>query len=109
MSSEAGAVPYQSILLREERWHLAADELVADRLMAVGVDLVGVRHFPRAARAAVVVAHCLPRRRVFRLVRVECVAVFVLRAADFAGALLGVDLEDGVEGSVDVGVDSHAE
>ena len=109
MSSEAGSVPHQAAFLGEKGRHLAADELVADGLVAVGVNLVGVCHFPRAARAAVVVAHGLFRRRVFGLVRVEGVAVFVFRAADFAGAGLGVDLEDGVQGPVDVGVDSHAE
>lgn len=106
---EPGALPHQTALLGQQRRDLAADELVACWLAAVGVWLAGVGHVPRAAGGAVVVGDGLRDRLVLCLLGVEGVAVRIRRAADrgFAGG--GVGLEDCVCGAVDVAVDTQAE
>jgi hypothetical protein len=43
---EACSLPYQGAFLREERWDLSAHELIADRFVAVWVELVGIAHVP---------------------------------------------------------------
>lgn len=75
----------------------------------MAVDLVGVCDFPGAAGVSVVVGHGLEWCGVFGLFGVEGVAVLVLGAADLAGPTDGVNLEDGVVGPVDHGVDAQAE
>ena len=77
--------------------------------MTVGVDLVRVGHIPCATGTTVIVGHRLLGGRVLRLMRIKCVAVFVLRAADLARASCGIDLEHRVVGPVDVGINPHTE
>lgn len=55
MASEASALPDQSTGLRKKRRDIAANKLIANRLLAVRVELVGVGHLPSARSRAVVV------------------------------------------------------
>ena len=64
---------------------------------------------PCASRAAVVVGDCFDGSAVSCLFGGEGVAVGDLRTADWFWGGLGVDLEDGVVGAVDFGVDAEAE
>ena len=109
VSSEPGPVPDQTVLFGEERGDFATHELVADGFVAVRVEFVRVGHFPGSAGATVVIGHGFRRGGVFLLVGVECVAVFVLGAAYFAGSCSGIYLEDCVVRTVDVGVYPKAE
>lgn len=59
VSSEASALPDKAALFGQEGWYFPADELVRDRLLAVGINLVCVLDFPGAAGCAVVVGHGL--------------------------------------------------
>lgn len=109
VTSETSPFPDQTALFRKEGGYLPANELVANRLLAVGVELVRVGHIPRPTAATVVVGHCFFRRGVFLLLGVECIAVLVLGAANFARSSLRIYLEDRVVGPVDVWVDPQAE
>lgn len=40
---------------------------------------------------------------------VESVTIFVLRASDFTRTRFGVNLEDSIVGSINIGIDTHAE
>ena len=71
--------------------------------------LVGVGHLPCPAGSAVVVGHGFFGRGVLGLVGVKRISVLVLGTTNFTGALPGIDLEDGVLGSIDIGIDPHAE
>lgn len=106
MSSKTGPLPNKPALARQQRRHFPAHELVADRLVAVRIELVCIAHLPRAAGAAVVVAHRPTLGLELPLGGAESIAVFILGAADFARAADSVDLEDGVIWAVDVGVDA---
>lgn len=77
--------------------------------MAVRIDLVRVRHFPRPACRTIVISHRFRGCGILFLVREERVAVFILCAPYFTGPLSCVDLEDCVLGAVDVWVDAQAE
>jgi hypothetical protein len=46
MTSEACSLPYQRTFFGEKLGDFSAHELVADRLVAVGVELVGIAHIP---------------------------------------------------------------
>ncbi len=81
MPGEAGPLPHQRALLRQQRRHLPAHEFVAHRLPAVGVQLARVADLPRPARGAFVVGGGCPRRRELRPPAAEGVAVVILRAA----------------------------
>ena len=109
MSREPGSFPNQAAFLWQEGGDFPAHQFVADGLVAVRVDLVRVGDFPRPTRTPVVIGHGFRRGGELGLVRIERVAVFVLRAAHFARPSFGVDLEDGVLWTVDVGVDPKAE
>ena len=77
--------------------------------MAVWVEFVSVCDIPSPAGASVVVGHGLFRSVIFRFVRIKCVSIAVFCAAYRAGASPGVDLEDGVLGTVDVRVHAQTE
>lgn len=109
MSCEPGTFPDQTAFLGVQSRYLAADKLVADGFVAVGVDLVGIGDIPGAACDSVVVGHCFRRRGVLRSVGVEGVSVFVLRAAYLARSWPSVNLEDGIVGTVDVRVDTKTQ
>lgn len=109
MSGKGGALPDQGALLGHEAGDLSADQLVADGLLAVGVELVGVGNLPGAGGGAVVVRHGLALGHELGALVIETVAVKVLGAADGGLAGDGVVDEDGVVGTVDVGVDAEAE
>lgn len=74
--------------------------------MAVWVDLVGVGHIPCSGCNAIVVTHRLFDSGILRPLRVESVSIWVLLAPDFTGTLSSIDLENGVVGTIDVGVNS---
>lgn len=84
MSRKAGTLPHQTPVLGQELGHFPAHQLVRHRLLAVRVEFVGIRHLPRAARVAVVVAHAGAHGLQLGLLRVEGVAVEVLGAARLA-------------------------
>lgn len=109
MTRKTRALPHQRALLGQQAGNLAADQLIRDRLVRVRVGFVLVGNVPRTRRGAVVVGHGLDGVGVFSLLCVKGVAVIILGRAGFAGALGGVDLEDGVLGPVDVGVDAQTE
>jgi hypothetical protein len=47
MTSEAGSLPYQRTFFGKKFGDFSAYELVAYRLVAVRVELVGIAHIPR--------------------------------------------------------------
>ena len=49
VASESGSFPNQTPFFGEQGWDFATDELVADRLVTVRVDLIRIRHFPCSA------------------------------------------------------------
>lgn len=77
--------------------------------MGVGVEFVGVGHFPGARGDAVVVGDGFVDGFVFGFLGEEGVAVGIFGGADGARAGQGVGLEDGVVGAVNVGVDAQTE
>lgn len=77
--------------------------------MTVWVDSIGVRHFPRPTRAAIIVRHGLFRRRELGLVSVERISIFVLCTTDFTWTSSGVDLEDSILRPIDIRIYPHAE
>ena len=77
--------------------------------MAVWIDLVGVGHVPCSGSDTIIVADCLLDSCILRLLGKERVAVWILGAPNFTRALSGIDLEDGVIRSIDIGVDSKTE
>lgn len=109
MSSESSPLPDQTTFLRKQGRHFTADELVADRLLAVGVQLVGVCNFPGSGCVAVIVGHCFKRGSELCLLGVECVSVRVLSTSHLRFTASCVDLEDGVVGSVDISVHTQTE
>lgn len=109
VSGKCGPVPHQTVRLRQEGRDLAADELVADGFMAVGVDFIRVRNIPRPTARPVIIGHRLLRRRVLRLVRIKRIAVLVLLAPDRGVRSVRIDLENRVEGPVDIRIDAHTE
>lgn len=109
MSGEACSFPNQRSRLREERRHFSADQLVADRLLAVGVQLVRVGDFPGASGEAIVVSHGLERSGVFGLLRIEAVAVVVLGTSDFRLTASSVYLENSILRSINVGIHPQTE
>lgn len=109
VTGKPGAFPHERTFFREQLGNLATDELVGNGFVGVGVEFVGVGHFPCARGDAVVVADGFVDGFVFGFVRVEGVSVGVFGRADGACALHGVGLEDGVVGAVDVGVNAQTE
>lgn len=77
--------------------------------MGIRVEFVLVAHFPGPRGGSFVVGHGFDGVGVLGLLRVKGVAVEVLLGADLAWAAGSVDLEDGVAGAVDVGVDAETE
>ena len=77
--------------------------------MTVWVDLICIGHVPRAAGAAIIVCYCLLRGGILGLVGIESIAVLVLCAPNLTRSTGSIDLEDGVVGSVDIGINTHAE
>lgn len=109
VSCESSALPHQRAFLGEKFRHFPTHELVADWLVTVWVDLVRVGHFPRSRSDTIIVADRFLDGCVFGLLGKECVSVWVLGAPRFTSALGGVDLEDSVIRSIDIGVDSQTE
>jgi len=75
--------------------------------VAVWIEIVGVGQIPASTRVAVVVGDALLDGGVFGLLGVEGVAVEVLFATDLALTGSGIDLEDCVVVTVDVGVEAE--
>lgn len=109
VASESRSLPYQTSLFGEQAGHFSADELIRHRLLAVRVDLVRVGHLPRTAGRSIVIALRRTHRLHLGLFGVERVAIWILRTAHLAITLHCIHLEDGVLGSVDVGVYPQAE
>lgn len=109
MSCEPCSFPNQRSLLGQQARHLSADELIRGRLAAVRVGTVGVANLPGPARGAIVIRPRLARRPKLCALGVEAVAVEVLSTTH--GGFRGdcVRHEDGVVGSVDIGIDAKAE
>lgn len=109
VTSEACTLPHQGAFLRKEFGDLSAYELVADRLVAVWVELVGVAHVPSPRSNTIVVTNCLLNSRVLCSLGVEGISVKVLLAAHLTWTLRSIDLEDRVIWAVDIGVDPQTE
>ena len=109
VTSETRSLPHQGAFLRKEFGNFSAHELVADRLVAVGVELVGIAHIPCPRGNTIVVADCLLDSGILGSLGIEGISVEVLLATHFTSTLGSVDLEDGVVWAVDVGVDSQTE
>ena len=109
MPCKPRSLPYQTPFLRQQGWHLPAHQLIADRFPAIWVQLALITHLPRATRAAVIVAHAVLRRPKFGSVRIEGIAIFILCTPHLPSSLPRIDLKDGVGGTVNVGIDPHAE
>lgn len=109
MSRKPSPLPNQPSLLGQQSRHLPTHKLVTDRLPTVRIQLIRVRHLPRPATRAIIVRHRLRGRRILLLLGVERIPIFVLLAPDLSFPSHGIDLEDGVLRSVNVGVDTHAE
>lgn len=109
MTGKTGSFPDQAVFLGKQRRYLTADQLVTDRLLAVGVQFAGIGHLPSPAGVAVIVGHGFQGRVVLGLLGVEGIAVLVFGAANFRRAAGSVDLEDGIVGPIDVRVDSQTE
>ena len=77
--------------------------------MAVRVDFIRVCNIPRPTAHAIIIRHRLLRCRVFRLLRVECITVFILCTPNRSIRGASIDLENGVQGPIDIGIDAHAE
>lgn len=109
MSCKSSSLPHQTTLSRQQRGYFSTYQLIADGLVAVRIDLVCIRHFPCPTRAPIIIRHRFCWSCEFGLVRVERIAVFILRAADLTGACFGVDLENCILWTVNVGIYPHAE
>ena len=96
VSREPSSLPDQTILLRQQLRDLPTDQLVPDRLPAVLVLDVLVHHLPRSTSVAVVVGPPLALLLEPGLLRVESIAVVVLRRADGRVRGHGVRGEDAV-------------
>lgn len=107
MASKSSTLPHQRTLLGQQGRHLAADELVAHRLLAVRVQLVGVADLPGARGLGDVVGLALARGGQLGALAVKGVTIKVLLAAD--GSIAWDRIRDihGVVGPVDVGVDAQ--
>lgn len=81
MPGKARPLPNKRSLLRQQPRHLAANKLIASRLLAVRVQLIRVTDVPRADRGAVIVRHRFASRRELGALGVECVSVFILCAS----------------------------
>lgn len=81
MPGKARPLPNKRSLLRQQPRHLAANKLIASRLLAVRVQLIRVTDVPRADRGAVIVGHRFASRRELGALGVECVSVFILCAS----------------------------
>lgn len=106
VTRESGTFPDERSFSREQFGHLPTHEFVGDGLVRVGVEDVGVCHFPRARGDAVVVGYGFADGFVLCFLCEKGVSVRVFGGADGAGAGHGVGLVDGVVGAVDVGVDA---
>lgn len=109
VTCETRTLPYQRAFLRKEFGNLSAHELVADRLVAVWVELVRVAHVPSPRSNTIVVTNCFLNSSVLCSLGVEGISVKVLLAAYLTRTLSSVDLEDCVIWAVDIGVDSQTE
>ena len=109
MPRKPSPLPHQSLFLRQQLRHLPADQFIPHRLMTIWVQAPLIAHLPRATARAVVVTHALFRSLKARLVRVEGVAVLVLRTTHGSLAGTGIDLINCVFRAVDVRVYAHAE
>lgn len=109
MTSEACSLPYQRTFFGEKLGDFSAHELVADRLVAVWVELVRVAHVPSPRSNTIVVTNCFLNSSVLCSLGVEGISVKVLLAAYLTRTLSSVDLEDCVIWAVDIGVDSQTE
>lgn len=107
VSSKAGALPNQSALLGKQWGNLPADELVADRLFAVGIQLVCVGHLPGSRGGAVVIRHSLQGCGEFGLLGVKGVAVLVLCASDLSWTSFCIHLKDSVVWTVNIRIDTQ--
>ena len=107
MTGKTRSFPDEAAFFGEESWDFPAYELVADGFVTVGVDFVGICHFPGAAGRAVVIRHSLGRGGEFGLVGIKGIAIFIFGTANFAWASAGIDLKDGVLRPVDIGVYTH--
>ena len=108
VAGKASSLPDEGARLGEEPGNLSAHELVAGRLLAVGVNLACVAHIPRPHGGAVVVGLGLARGGELGALAVKGVAVLVLGAADGLVGGEGVDHEGGVVGPINVGVYTQA-
>ena len=77
--------------------------------MAVRIQLVRISHLPGSRSDAVIIADRLLDFGVLGLLGKEGVSIEILLAANFTSPLDGIDLEDGVVGTVNIGVNSETE
>lgn len=107
VASKSSTLPHQRTLLGQQGRHLATDELVAHRLLAVRVQLVGVADLPGARGLGDVVGLGFARGGQLGALAVKGVTIKILLAAD--GSLSRDRIRDkhGVVGPVDVGVDAQ--
>lgn len=82
MSCESSTLPHQGALLGQQWRAFAADELIRRWLSAVRVDLAWIAHVPCPHGLALVVGSRFTGRRQLGSLRVESVAVVILRAPD---------------------------
>jgi len=106
VAGEACTFPYQGSWFRKKAWNFSADQLVAHWFVAVRVEFVGIYHVPCPRSSSIVIAERLFHSAVRSSLRIEGVSVRILFATDLACALCGVDLDDGIIWSVNIGVDS---
>ena len=78
VSGETGTLPHQRPFLRQQSWNLSAYKLVADWLLAVGVELVLIAHLPCPRCVSIIVRHCLDWIRELLPLGIERIAVVVL-------------------------------
>jgi hypothetical protein len=109
VTSETRSLPHQGAFLRKEFGDFSAYELVADRLVAVWVELVRVDHVPSPGSDTIVVTNRLLNSRVLCSLGVEGISVKVLLAAHLTCALRSVDLVDCVVWTINIGVDPQTE
>src|SRR5215471_1179628 len=109
MPSKPGPLPDEPTFPGQECGDFAAYELVADRFLAVGIQFIGVRHLPGPRGRAVVISHSLLRGGVFGFLCIEGIAVLVLHTTRLARATGGIDLENRIIWSINIGVNTETE
>ena len=109
VAGETCTLPNQRTFLGKKFGNFSAHELVADRLVAVWIQFVGVAHIPSSRSNSIIITDCLLDGRILGPLGIEGISIKVLLATYLACSLGSINLEGGIVWAINVRIDPQTE